>query len=108
LRGLVDSARATLAETRRLVRAYHRPSVLAELQTAAALLRAAGVPTRVEAPHGVSDDVPDAGFRADLRAATSTVIRDEDGYPCTFVVSRDAGRLQLELRRDLPATAVSR
>lgn len=108
LHALVDEARITLAETRRLVRAYHRPSVLAELQTATILLRAAGVAARVEAPSGVSEDVADAGFRSDLRAATSRLMRDEDASPCTFVVSRHGERLRLEVRHDIPMTAVPR
>jgi signal transduction histidine kinase len=90
LQDLVDSSRRTLAEARQLIRGYHRPSLRAELLTATALLGAAGIETRLVLPSGELDAGPDV--RAEIRAATSALLRDGTARSCVITVTgRDGG-----------------
>lgn len=95
LHDLVASSRHTLAEARQLIRSYHRPSLRAELETAAVLLTAAGIDTRVVLR---SDELPDAApeFRARIRAATAALLRDGSARSCVLSVGADG---QLDVRR---------
>lgn len=103
LQSLVDSARATIADTRALLNGYHRPSLHAELQTAITLLLAAGV----DAQLSLSADLPEVSngeFRTALQATTALLLRDERGGPFVLVVSRvgSAARLDLQGGRSAP------
>ena len=101
LRALLEYARTTLAEARSMVRSYQQVSLRAELDTAAALLTAAGIETRLSLPY---DDIPDTiedALRAALRAALVRLLRDETPpQTCLITVTRENGQTRLELRTD--------
>lgn len=101
LRTLIEDSRATLAEARRMVRGYQQVSLRAELDTAAALLTAAGIETRLALPRGDLPDTIEDALRAALRSALVRLLRD-DAPPrtCLIMVSREDGRTRLELRTD--------
>jgi hypothetical protein len=98
VRALSEDSRRALAETRRLVNGYRRPSLAAELETAATLLAAAGVDARVELPGAGLP--PDAGsaVRAALRDATAAVLRDETAASCVIAVGYEGGQVRLDVR----------
>ncbi len=101
LRALIEDSRTTLAEARRMVRSYQQVSLRAELDTAAALLTAAGIETRLSLPHGDLPDTIEETLRAALRAALARLLRD--GAPpgtCLIMVTREDGQTRLELRTD--------
>jgi two-component system, NarL family, sensor histidine kinase DesK len=100
LRTLVDGSRRALADARRLVRGYQQGSLRSEIDTAAGLLAAAGVRTRLVLPAGRLPDTVDAGARDALRAATAQVLRDDTTRACAITVSLDDGHVRLDLRRD--------
>ncbi|WP_143030357.1 hypothetical protein [Blastococcus aurantiacus] len=86
--GLVAAARGTLADARRLARGFVRPTLRAELETAARLLSATGrevraVPPSVELPPPVEE-----ALRADLQAVVMSLLRQKD--PGGLVVLRVA------------------
>lgn len=101
LRDLVASSRRTLGDARQLIRSYHRPSVRGELSTAAALLTAAGIRTRVVLP---PDEPPGADFREQLRAATAELLRDGTVRSCVLAVDA-AGRLDVSRGAELATVA---
>ncbi len=103
LRALVDRSRRTLAEARRLVRGYQQVSLRAELHTAATLLTAAGIKTRVVLPSG---DLPDTAEAA-LRSATARLLRDDTTRSCVITVARQDGRVRLELHSEQTGAAVT-
>jgi two-component system, NarL family, sensor histidine kinase DesK len=98
LRVLVDGSRRTAADARRLISGYQRVSLRAELDTAVALLTAAGVPARLVAPR----DLPAADPRlsAELRSALEGLLRGEPAGDCVLTVDRMAGELHLEVEMD--------
>ncbi|MFI7689816.1 hypothetical protein ACIBQ6_12130 [Nonomuraea sp. NPDC049655] len=97
---LADDSRRTLAEARRRVRGYRQPSLRAELETAATLLSAAGVPTRLELPRqGVPETIP-PGPRAALRATVTRLLRADGVRACTIAATVAGGRVLLEVRAD--------
>ncbi|MGW2217132.1 hypothetical protein ACWCSD_19275 [Nonomuraea sp. NPDC001684] len=97
---LADDSRRTLAEARRRVRGYRQPSLRAELETAATLLSAAGVPTRLELPRqGVPETIP-PGPRAALRATVTRLLRADGVRACTIAATLAGGRVLLEVRAD--------
>jgi len=98
LRALVEGSRRALAQARRTIRGYQRPSLRAELDTAAALLTAAGISTRLEVPRGELPDTVDDDARAALRTAVADLLRDDAARRCSIVVTRQDGRVRLELR----------
>ena len=98
LRALVEGSRRALAQARRTIRGYQRLSLRAELDSAAALLTAAGIKTWVELPRGELPDTVDAAPRAALRAAVARLLRDDAARRCSLVVTRQGGRVRLELR----------
>jgi two-component system, NarL family, sensor histidine kinase DesK len=105
---LVDDSRRALASARRLVNGYRRPSLAAELTTAASLLTAAGVATRVELPAGGLPDAPaDDDVREALRAAVSA--RLHDGGAGAYVVRAvdDGARVRVVVEADRAAVAGS-
>jgi tRNA threonylcarbamoyladenosine modification (KEOPS) complex Pcc1 subunit len=51
-------------------------------------------------PRGGLPDTVEAAPRAALRAAVATLLRDDAARRCSIVVTRQDGRVQLELRAD--------
>ncbi len=101
LRALIEDSRTTLAQARRMVRSYQQVSLRAELDTAAELLTAVGIETRLSLPSGDLPDTIDEAPRAALRAALTRLLRD--GAPprtCLIMVTREGGQTRLELRTD--------
>jgi two-component system, NarL family, sensor histidine kinase DesK len=66
LHSIVDASRTSLAGARRLVAEYRRGSLRGEIDTATALLRAAGIQTIVTAPSTVLCGSPDQHLRVTL------------------------------------------
>jgi signal transduction histidine kinase len=100
LAALVDTSRSTLADTRRLLSGYHQPSLWAELETAASLLAAAGITTRLALPPGNPPDIADAEFRSGLRATTARLLRDESARSCVITLRSERGQLRLDITVD--------
>ncbi len=100
LRALVEGSRRALAQARRTIRGYQQLSLRAELDSAAALLTAAGIQTRLELPRGELPETVDARPRAALRAAVARLLGDDATRHCSIVVTRQDGRVRLELRAD--------
>jgi two-component system sensor histidine kinase DesK len=73
LRVLVADARRTLADARRVVRGYRDVSLGAELETAAALLAAAGIPARIE-PGGYAGTPADPARRTALQQEVARLL----------------------------------
>jgi two-component system sensor histidine kinase DesK len=98
LRSLVGAARQALADARRMVTRYQEVSLRAELGTAATLLSAAGIPTRLVLPPGQLPDTLDEAARAALRRDVARLLRDGTPPPgVTITVARHHGRVWLEL-----------
>src|SRR5882757_3987634 len=97
LRAVVRSSRQTLGDARRLLSGYHRPPVRAELESARALLTAAGISTRLVLPAGPLPEPLEPRFRADLRAATASMLQDQSATSCVMTVTRDGDRLRLSV-----------
>jgi signal transduction histidine kinase len=100
LRALVDGARATLAEARRMIRGYRVVSLRAELEAAATLLTAAGIATRLVVPRGDLPEPAEATLRMALRAATARLLRDDTAGTCVITVTRDDTQVRLDVRAD--------
>ncbi|WP_431914554.1 hypothetical protein [Nonomuraea jabiensis] len=98
LAALADDSRRALADARQRVRGYRRPSLRAELETAATLLTAAGIQTRLELPRGGVPDAIAPQSRAELRATVTRLLRADAVPSCTITVTATDGRLRLELR----------
>jgi two-component system sensor histidine kinase DesK len=107
LRALVEGSRRALAQARRTIRGYQQLSLRAELDSAAALLTAAGIQTRLELPRGELPETVDAAPRAALRAAVTRQLRDDTTRHCAIVVTHRDGRVRLELRSDGAGHAVT-
>ena len=71
---------------------------LAVLYWTVGLLTAAGISTRLEAPRGELSDTVDDDARAALRTAVASLLRDDAARRCSIVVTRQDGRVRLELR----------
>jgi two-component system sensor histidine kinase DesK len=98
LTGLADDSRRTLAEARRRVRGYRQPSLRAELETAASLLTAAGIVTRLDLPRTGIPDTIDSRPRVALRATLTRLLRAGPTGACTITVTVLDGRVLLEVR----------
>ena len=98
LQVLVEGSRHTLAEARRISSSYQRGSLRTELDVAVALLGAAGIETRLVLPAGELSETVDESMRSTLRAATARLLSDDTTQHCTLTVTREAGRLRLEVR----------
>jgi signal transduction histidine kinase len=105
LRSLVDGSRRALADARQLVRGYGRDSLRSEVDTAAGLLRAAGVAVRIDLPPGPLPAVVDDGARAALRLATSRLLAADGVRACTIAVTHEDGRVALDVRPDVASGA---
>ncbi|MBV9447493.1 MAG: hypothetical protein JO345_16545 [Streptosporangiaceae bacterium] len=97
---LIETSRGALGETRRILSGLHQPSLLAELETAAALLNAAGIRTRLALPAGQPPAVASTGFRSPLRSMTARLLREESARTCVLALSASDGRVQLEIQVD--------
>jgi two-component system, NarL family, sensor histidine kinase DesK len=93
VREIVAVSRRALAESRRLISGYQRPTLAAELETAATLLTWAGIRTRIERPAQGLPDTTDPAVRSDLRAATAAVLHDDKARSCVIRVTRDGVEL---------------
>lgn len=100
LHTLVEASRRALADARRISTCYQRVSLRAELDTAATLLAAAGIETRLVLPDGDLSGAVDQRMRSALRSATARLLIDDTAEQCTFAVTREEGRLRLELRSE--------
>ncbi len=100
LRDLVDGSRRALADARQLITGYQRGSLRAEVDTAARLLTAAGLRTRVAMPDGYLPDVVDESVRAALRSETARLLRDDAARGGAVTVTYEAGHVRLVLQRD--------
>jgi two-component system, NarL family, sensor histidine kinase DesK len=100
LRVVAERSRRALAEARRLVRGYQQRSLRTELDSAAALLAAAGIQTRLVLPGGDLPESVDTRPRAALQAAVARLLGDDAARHCWIVVTRQDGRIQLEFRAD--------
>jgi signal transduction histidine kinase len=97
LAALADDSRRTLADARQRIRGYRRPSLRAELETAATLLAAAGIETHLELPLGGVPDAIAPRFRDALRTTVTRLLRADAVPSCTITVTSKDGRLRLEL-----------
>jgi signal transduction histidine kinase len=100
LSALIEIARSALAETRQLLRGLHQPSLLAELETAASLLTAAGIQTRLVVPGSNPPAEASAEFRAGLRLATARLLRDDAARTCVLTLTAESGQMQLDFEVD--------
>lgn len=100
LRVLVERSRRALTQARRTIRGYQQRSLRAELDSAAALLAAAGIQTRLVLAGGDLPESVDAGPRAALQAAVAQLLHDGAARHCLIVVTRRDGQVWLELRTD--------
>jgi hypothetical protein len=92
---LVDGSRRSLAATRRMVARYKVVSSRARLDTAARLLRAAGVEVEIEVPDDVAE-IFDETLRASLRELTTQLLRDRPSGPVLIRIVREQGSARVE------------
>lgn len=90
LRLLVGQSRRTLSNTRRLLRGYTLPA-RAELETAEALLRAAGIDATLAVPERALPATPDEPMRSSLRRLTNQLLRDDPGGRVVITLTADGG-----------------
>ncbi len=89
---LVAASRRSLAQARRVVRGYQRSALHVELESAVALLVAAGIPARVDDPQPELPDEAKEAVRRQLRSATARLLRDgAAGSVVLRVVAEGAG-----------------
>lgn len=94
LREVVGAARATLSSARRLSAGWRRSPARAELDAAVALLRAAGIETRLRLPpDGLPDGVPEPRL-AVVREQVARLLQDGTVRRCVVDVS--AGDVRVE------------
>jgi signal transduction histidine kinase len=99
LQTLVDGSRQALSQTRQMVTEYQGTSLPIELNTAAGLLTAAGIETRVELPTECPDTF-DSELRASLRAATAELLGDSATRSCVIRVTSVGEQVRLEVEAD--------
>jgi len=88
---VVEDSRAALLQARHIIGGYRRLSRARDLDTAIALLAAAGAPAQLQAA-GVDLDAPATpDFRAALRCAITDVLTRDVGGPVTLVVAPGEG-----------------
>jgi two-component system sensor histidine kinase DesK len=107
LRALAEGSRRTLAEARRMARGYQQVSLRAELDTAATLLTAAGIQTRVVLAGGDLPDTVEETLRSALRSAIAGLLGDDATRSCVITVVRRDGRVGLALRAQRAGSAVT-
>jgi two-component system sensor histidine kinase DesK len=101
---IADAARRTLADARRRIHGYRQPSLRTELETAASLLNAAGIATRLDLPRTGIPDVIVPQSRDALRAAVTRLLRARPTAACTITGTIRNGRVLLEVRADATET----
>ena len=97
LRVLVDGARRTLAEARKVVRRYRESSLRTELETIAILLNAAGIETRFELPPGHLPGPLDESGRRVLLGVVGDVLSSR-ASAATITVTTGDGLVRVALR----------
>jgi two-component system sensor histidine kinase DesK len=97
---LVGRSRGALTHARRIIRAYQRPSLRAELDTAAALLRAGGIEAIVHAPDEEVTGTVDKEVRAELRRVTAQLLREEPAKHCVITLRRSGEAVTLQVSAD--------
>lgn len=110
LRELVGASRYALGRARRIVSGYQRMSLRSELDTAASLLRAAGIDTRIVAPDTLPDGAGAAQLRTRLRAAIAVLLRSADVRSCVITVTAHGDVAEIDVVPDgerLPTTRVA-
>lgn len=96
---LVDDSRSALADARRLMSSYQPLSARRELDTAAVLLQAAGIRTRlVLSEDALDEDALDERLRADLRSTVARLLRDDRVAQCVLAVVPRDGRLSVKVQ----------
>ena len=102
-------SRRTLAEVRRMLTQYREVSLRAELDTAATLLSAAGIRTRLELPPGPMPTTADDRDRTQLQHDIAHLLATSAPISVVITVSRqgDAVRLGLKVEPDPTATEVA-
>jgi len=103
LRALAERSRRTLSDVRRMVTGYQEVSLRGEVETAATLLRASGIPTVVHLPVA---DLPagDDEVRGRLRDDVARALRNPPAAGCALTVSMEDGRpIVLLIDRGAPA-----
>jgi signal transduction histidine kinase len=94
LRDVVSAARGALAEARQMVAGFRHPRLRNDLESAVALLRSAGVDTRLERADGFLPDLAPEVLAA-LRAEVTWLLLDGEVRRCVIAVRADA---RLEIR----------
>ncbi len=93
---LVGISRRALSETRRMLTRYQRVVLRTELDTATALLTAAGIETRLELPDELPEELPEE-VRSALRRVLGRILADATLRRCVVTVSAPGGRVRIEL-----------
>lgn len=97
---LVERARHTLVEARRMISGYQAGSLRDELDTAVSLLSAAGIHTRLELPRG---GVPKLAASerwelcAELRSAAAKLLQSQETRNCVITIARRNGQVRLRV-----------
>ncbi|GAA0922382.1 hypothetical protein [Virgisporangium aurantiacum] len=89
IRTSVLTSRQAGADVRRLLRSYRLHPLVSEVDAAAALLTAAGIPTSVEFADADRHLPADARLRSDLQRDVAAVLHDETVRSCVIRVGRD-------------------
>lgn len=103
---LVEDARRTLAEARRMVMRYREGSVAAELKTIGALLSAARIDTQIEVPARLPDRIDEADRESLRREVARLLEATAPGSLVTISVATRGDRLQVNLQSTRVAGAV--
>jgi two-component system, NarL family, sensor histidine kinase DesK len=96
LESAVEGSRRTLTQARRLLGRYQQVSSRAELDTAASLLRAAGMEVRVVVPGEALPPALDESLRTSLRAAVAQLLADETTGLVVLKLGRENGVYTLD------------
>lgn len=100
LTALAEISRDALADTRKLLNGLRQPPIRAELETAAGLLTAAGIATRLVLPAGDPAGSVSPELRSGLRSATARLLRDGTARTCVITLASAGGREQLGIDVD--------
>jgi two-component system sensor histidine kinase DesK len=104
LRLLIEEARATLVQARRLIAGYRDTTVRAELEAALTLLAAAGIQARVAVANDRALDAVDARSQSVLRAIVVRVLAEEPLSRCVIRVDWNHGELMASVLAEDDAT----
>jgi two-component system, NarL family, sensor histidine kinase DesK len=96
LKSLVEGSRGALAEARRVIRRYKHVSSRVEVDTAASLLRAAGIDVRVELPEEPLPAALNEPARESLRGAVAQLLREGTDGPVVVRFLSAHGDLRVE------------